>query len=110
MPSFQFTFFFAELYKEENLIEVGLGEYLKGISIPKFSKEDIFKTKTLTVHDFLCNKETEKDKAPSPDEMIAIYYKCLEDKIILPINKNIESDKWKVITSVIVGTTYNIEP
>lgn len=58
-----------------------------------------------------CAIKTEKDKAPSPDGMIAIYYKCLEDKIILPINKNIESDKWKVIiTSVIVGTTYNIAP
>lgn len=82
-------FFFSDLYNKENLTEEGLDKYMKYIPIPKFMKEakDIL-SKNISVQEIsYALKEFQKGKHPVPDGLTTMYYKYLEEEIMLPLQK-----------------------
>lgn len=85
------------------LTEKEIEEYIKNTPIMKFSNDSrkLLNLRITTQEVSQVIKKLKKDKVPSPDGLAAMYYKCLEDKLMYPLQKVMnEISKMKILPSM----------
>ena len=100
-----FHSFFSNLYKKQEISLEKINDYLNRQDLPKLtqSQKAILNDAITTFEIVEAIKKTKLGKAPGPDCLSAIYYRCFEDQILLPFKTLMNSiltgslipDSWK---------------